>query len=176
MNNSRKSLLTGFVAGALAASSLLVTATAASASAAQPGAGNAAGDGDPFVATTAHCRAEDVHAWAYPAGYLRGEKVVCDILSNESRIQGRITLQNVCPINGTAGCDATFRIDADSGASWEGAYGTVISDAHLGLQGAGRGGPAGAQIAFHIDNLDSAEGWDKAGSGDNVVGHIAPDK
>ena len=172
MNNLRKSLLTGLVAGALAASSLLVTAVTASSNADRPGTGSAAGNGDLFVATTAHCHAEDMHAWAYPAGYLRGQNVVCDILSNEPRIQGRITLQHVCPINGTTGCNATFRIDADSGARWEGSYWTEWVDGNMGLLGVGLGDSAGAQIMLDIYHLEGAGGWRSDDTNDDVVGQI----
>ena len=164
MNSCKISLFAVRIAGALALCSLLISSTMASS--------NAAGRGDPFVATTANCRTEDTHAWAYPTGYLRGQDVMCDLLSGEPRVKGCIRLQQACPVNGMSECDATFRIDADTGARWEGQYWTEAFDTQLVLRGAGLGDLAGAQIVFAINNLTSASGWRSDSKGDDVVGRI----
>ena len=54
---------------------------------------NPAVKSDSFVAATTNCRTEDIHSWTYPAGYIRGQVVACEIQSENTRVNGRLELQ-----------------------------------------------------------------------------------
>lgn len=163
MNSNKVSRFVARVAGALAMCSVLIQPALAGST--------AAGSSLPFAATTAHCRAEETHGWSYPGSYFRGQNVVCDLLSDEVLVKGKLTLQQACPINGSV-CTATFRIVTDTGARWEGAYWTEADGGQLVLRGAGLGDQAGMQIVFNLNNLMSVSGWVDESSDDNVMGRI----
>jgi hypothetical protein len=130
--------------------------------------------GERFVAAIANCQVQEVHTWGYPAGYIRGVTVTCDVVSKDPRVEGRITFDEGCPVKATIGCAARFRLESTSGARWEGAYNTVMFDDRIGLSAVGRGGgsTADTQIMLDIYSLPGAEGWGDGEWKENVIGRI----
>jgi hypothetical protein len=151
------------MAGALALSGMLIQPVLAGPS--------ATGSHLPFAAAATRCRTEETHGWAAPGGYLRGQSVMCDLVSNEVLVKGQLTLQHACPTNGGSACTATFLIATPTGARWEGVYWTEEDAGQLTLRGAGQGDSAGMLIVFTLRNLTSVSGWGDDG-GDNVTGRI----
>jgi hypothetical protein len=157
------SRFTARIAGALALSGMLIQPVLAG----PPVTGSHL----PFAATATRCRTEETHGWATPAGYLRGQSVMCDLVSNEVLVKGQLTLQHACPTNGAGACTATFIIATATGARWEGVYWTEEDGGQMVLRGAGQGGSARMQIVFTLRNLASVSGWGDSGD-DNVTGRI----
>ena len=135
--------------------------------------------GDSFVATTADCHTDDTHSWAFPAGYVRGQVVVCEMLSENARVLGRLELHIDCPVRAITPCDAVFQLDSRSGDRWKGTYRTVTSSGEIVLHATGRTttDPDKAQIVFDVQGLDgdipSGDVWNGTALSDNVVGRIA---
>ena len=135
------------------------------------------GSGDGFVASTTNCLAPDTDSWT-SAGYVRGQTIVCDFQSQDTRISGHIEIHEMCPVKADARCDRDFEIQASSGARWKGTYKieTISGDVRLHAEGLGIGDTAGARIVLDIQSLDAAlqggDVWNGTLVSDNVTGQI----
>jgi hypothetical protein len=128
--------------------------------------------GSEFSATTTGCHVADTTTWMYP----RGQILVCDLLSDQERVAGRLTLYEVCPVVGATNCGGTFLVQARASAQWEGTYQVMPAGegavAVLHAEGRGTGNDAGARVVLDIHGLESGPLWDGDYWSVSVVGTI----
>jgi hypothetical protein len=99
-------------------------------------------------------------------------------LSENTRVGGHLELDVRCLVRAVTPCEAAFRLEADSGARWEGTYKAVTSDGGTTVHAVGRGAgdQANTQIEFDIQGLEDAvnggDVWNGTAPDDNMIGRF----